>query len=273
MYNHTKKIYNILISLICIFLISACGEKEVASESQDSHGPKWPVLKVAMEVSYPPFEFKDEYGEPMGFDVDIIKAVAERIGYRVELVDTPWTQFLESLNTEACDLWISGISITPERLEKVSFSEPYLDTFNAVFVLDNPENKSIQKFEDLIDKKVSAAIDTVNYYSIRDLKTEAREDDILVTKTYYLAFKALASGQVDATMGNTKVLENYAKYVPEIRFRKFRRDPGVDIHYGIAVKKDNEKLLQELNMGLSLLKQDGGYEKIYRYWFGRGGIH
>lgn len=261
----------ITLSLICsAFFIFSCEQSEAKKDSEEARAnvvKDWPVLKVATEFGYIPFEYRDEMGNPLGFDIDIILALAEKMQYKVDFHDTPWSRFYESLDTSTCDLWISGISITPEREEKVSFSEPYLDSFNSVYVLDKPEHQDIQKFEDLKDKIVSAPSNTNNYAALLELK--GNTDGIVEVKNYYTAFKRMAAGQVDATMGNSKVMENLISHYPNIKFRSFHRDETAS-NYAIAVKKGNVELLQKINKAMAQLKSDGTYDKIHNKWFGSG---
>ncbi|NLN06923.1 MAG: transporter substrate-binding domain-containing protein [Firmicutes bacterium] len=109
------------------------------------------TYKVASDMAYAPFESISPSGEPEGFDMDLIRAIAAEMGFAVELINTNWDGIIPSLLSGASDLVISAMTITPQRQEQVTFSDPYYEATQYVVV---KEDSDIKKLSDLKGKTV-----------------------------------------------------------------------------------------------------------------------
>lgn len=131
-------------------------------ESDNSLGLNY---KVAMDMAYAPFEFIGDDGQPAGFDVDLIRAIAAEMGFAVELVNTAWDGIIPSLLAGSSDMIISAMTITEERSESVTFSDPYFEASQYVAVLDD---SPVYTLEDLQGKRVGVQNATTGDFAITD---------------------------------------------------------------------------------------------------------
>ena len=129
-----KRICRLLVLLFLLLAVGGCGKEEESEEP----------LVVAMELAYPPFEMKDEAGEPAGVSVDLMKAFGEYVGREVKIENTAWDGLIPSLQTGTADLVISSMTIRPDREEQVDFSDPYANALLAVLVNKNTEAASVE---------------------------------------------------------------------------------------------------------------------------------
>ena len=118
------------------------------------------VLRVGTEGTYSPFSFRDDNDKLTGYDVDVAKAVAKKINYKVKFVEAPWDSMLAAFDANKSDVIFNQVSITPERKEKYLFSTPYSVSHPALIV--NKDNNEIKDFADL-KGKTSAQSLTSNY--------------------------------------------------------------------------------------------------------------
>jgi len=221
-------------------------------------GPK--KIIVGTNAEYPPFEFVDENGEIVGFDIDLMKAIAEAAGFEPEFVNTRWDGIFVALASGEFDAVISAATITDERKQTVDFSEPY---FNAGQVLAVKKGSDIKGPEDLAGKKVGVQLGTTGDIWATD-NTDAevvRYDEIT------LAMQALANGDVDAVINDAPTTADMIKANPEWNI-EIVAGPFTEEYYGIAVRKDAPEVLEMINKGLKAVKESGEYDKIYEKWFG-----
>lgn len=127
-----------------------CGSQGGGTQSQDGK----PVLTVAMELAYPPFETKDDAGQPAGLAVDFMRDFADRYGYDLVIENTAWDGLIPSLQTDKADCVISSMTITEERKEAVDFSDPYAMAQLAILANANSDVASIDDLNQP-DKKVA----------------------------------------------------------------------------------------------------------------------
>lgn len=122
-------------------------------------------FNVAMDMAYAPFEYIGDGGEPEGFDVDLIRAVAAEMGFAVNLVNTNWDGIIPSLLAGTSDMIISAMTITEERQKSVTFSDPYFEATQFVAV---KEDSPIKTLEDLQGKRVGVQNATTGDFAITD---------------------------------------------------------------------------------------------------------
>ena len=224
--------------------------------------PEPEVMKaiVGTNAEYPPFESVDDAGDIIGFDIDIMNAIAEAAGLEVEFVNTRWDGIFVALSSGEFDAVISAATITDERKETVDFTEPY---FNAGQMLAVPAGSDITSPDDLAGKRVGVQLGTTgDIWSSENTDAEVvRYDEIT------LAFQALAQGDVDAIINDGPTSSDIIKANPEMGVTLVG-EPFTDEFYGIAVNKDRSDLLAALNEGLAAVRASGQYDEIYSTWFG-----
>jgi len=218
-------------------------------------------IKVGTNAEYRPFEYVDESGEIVGFDVDLIKELAKRAGYEVELVNTKWDGIFTALAAGEFDVVASACTITDERKQSVDFTDPYFNAGQSIAVL--ADNDTIKTVEDLKGKRIGVQLGTTG--DMEASKIEGAE--VKRYEEITLAFQALANGDVDAVVNDTPTSADIIKANPEIK-AKIVGEPFTNEFYGIAVNKGKPEIRDALNKALAEIKADGTYDQIYQKWFG-----
>ncbi len=221
-------------------------------------------LVVGSETTFPPFEF-DENGVKVGFDMDIIRAIGEVQGYEVEIRYQAFDSLINALQAGHIDCAISAMSITPDRLEAVDFSEPYYNAGLIIAVRSNED--SITTVEDLKGKGISAQLGTIGEATAKAVKKEDEKTVVKPFQTVGEAFMELEKGGVDAMVNDFPVTDYYIKTTGEGKVKMVGDIFSADDQYGIAVKKGNTDILTMVNEGLAKIKENGTYDEIHDKWF------
>jgi polar amino acid transport system substrate-binding protein len=218
-------------------------------------------LVVGSSATYRPFAYESPTKEIVGYDVDIIKAVAQKAGLKIRIVNTPWTGIFASLNNGDVDLIISGVTINDKRKQSYDFTMPYFEARQLIAVQSNSTAKSLK---DLAGKKVGVVTGSTGD------DTASREfgktnPDIRRFESTPVVIAELANNGLDAAIGDNGVI---AFRVQEHKTLKTVSDPAFPKEYfGIVVKQGNKTLQDQLNKGLTAIKADGTYAQIYKKWF------
>jgi ABC-type amino acid transport substrate-binding protein len=228
-----------------------------AGEEESSGGGE--TLTVGSDIPYPPFE-QGKPGEYTGFDVNLMEAIGEKIGRPVEFEDTSFETIFTFLVQGKFEAVASAATITPEREKTVDFSNPYYLSEQAILV---KEGGSIDSVEKLKGATIGVQKGTTGEEFVEE-KGEAGE-----LRSYPSgpdAVNALKAGTVEAVVIDIPVAE---KAVEETSGLEISAPISTEEEYGIAVAQGNTELLDEINKGLTEIKEDGTYTKIYEKWFKR----
>lgn len=216
-------------------------------------------VTVATDATWPPFEMVDESTkEIIGFDIDLMKAIAEKGGFEIEFVNVGFDPLLAGMASCQYDAAVSAITITEDRKADFAFSDPYFSAGQVVAV--RVDNADIAGKDSLGGKVVGAQIGTTGAIAIEEIAgaTLKTYDDI------GLAYQDLINGQVDAVIADDGLAQGYvAKNSAEI---KIVGEPFTDESYGIAVCKTNTELLQKINQGLAAVKEEGLLDQLTQKW-------
>ena len=219
------------------------------------------ALVVGSSATYPPFAYETPTKQIVGFDVDIITAVAKKSGLAVRLVNTPFTGVFASLNNGDIDIIISGVTINDRRQQSYDFTAPY---FEARQLMAVPAASTVKTLQDLAGKKVAvvtgSTADDVASRAFGKTSANIRRFD-----TTPLIIAELTAYGVEAAIGDNGVI---AYRVQEQKGLKTVADPSFPKEYfGIVVKQGNTALKDKLNAGLAGIISDGTYARLYRQWF------
>lgn len=258
-----KKYFNhpllVVLLLFNVIALTACSsETSNGSDSVLTEIKKSGVLKVGLDATFKPFEFKSG-GEFQGFDVDLITAIAKELGADVEITDTEFKGLIPGLQAGKFDIIASSMYITDERKETIDFSDSYYP--GGLSIMVKKDNTGIQSIEDLNGKKVSVQIGTKsvdflekNYPNIKLVKVERNTD----------MFLELETDKVDAVVTG---LPGAQAYIKETETMKVLPDTLTEEYYGFGIRKKNAKFTSSVNKALQTLKDNGTYDELVSKWF------
>jgi polar amino acid transport system substrate-binding protein len=218
------------------------------------------VLMIGMEIGYPPLEYYADDGvTPEGFDVEMGKALAAKLGLKPEFVDVAWDGIFAGVQTGKYDCIMSSVTITPERLETLNFTKPYIGNAMTIVVAKNSPIR-ISKPEDIAGYRVTyQAETTADIYATKlaesGLKFESYEYDKVMN-----CFDELKLNRVDIIVVDSLVAFEYLDKEPDA-FQLAWQGPA-DEQFGIALKKGNDALTAELSRALDELFAEGAMLKI-----------
>ncbi|GGS73348.1 ABC transporter substrate-binding protein [Nonomuraea spiralis] len=264
------------LALTAALALSACGSESGGSSSGTTGASASAAggvklvqpgkLTVCTNIPYEPFQFKDDSGKIVGFDVDIVDLAAKKLGVTQNIVDIDFAVIKSGAAMAAgkCDVAAAGMTITDERKQNIDFSEPYFDATQALLAKKGTGAKSL---EDIKAKNLklgaqasTTGLDYVKKQGFNPTEYADSAKELL----------ALQAGQADAIVQDLPVVLTWLKK-PEIA-EKFELIASLDTgeQYGIGLKKGADPtLLKTINEEITKAKQDGNYEKIYVKWFGK----
>jgi polar amino acid transport system substrate-binding protein len=217
---------------------------------------------VATDATWPPFEFVDETSkEVVGYDIDLMKAIAKEAGIEIEFKNVPFDPLLAGMSSGQYDAAISSITILEERQKTMLFSNPYFSAGQLVVV--QSANSTITGPADLKGKTVGAQVGTTGAIEAEKLGATLKTYDDIGS-----CYMDLVNGQIEAVIADNPVAVGYViKYDGKI---KAAGEPFTDEQYGIAVKKGSTALLDSINKGLKAVQDKGldkEYETKWMSWF------
>jgi lysine-arginine-ornithine-binding periplasmic protein len=220
------------------------------------------TIRFALEASYPPFEFMNEKNEIEGFDIDIANAICQAIDAKCTYTHQAFDSLIPSLKFRRFDAVISAMDITPERQQQVSFTAPYYDN-SAIFITTQQKATAMS---DLNGKKIGLQNGTTHQKYLQDKHPGVT---VVAYDSYQNAILDLKNGRLDAVFGDTAVIAEWLKTNDElVSVGEEITDPeffGTGL--AIAVRQNNDALLEQLNKGLQTIKDNGTYQTIYNKWF------
>jgi polar amino acid transport system substrate-binding protein len=221
------------------------------------------AFKVGSDTTYPPFESVDEAtGEIVGFDVDVAKAICEKINCTVEFNTTAWDGLFAALEAGEFDLAISGISITEERDQTFDFTDPYLVVQQAIAVRSEDEALTLEDFQSNTELKVGSQTGTTNASLAEDL---FGRDRVNLYDTFNAAAQALVNGDVDGMIIDGTAADAFVQeYAGELVV------PIVglttDNPLGFMFREGDENV-DAFNAGLAAIQADGTMDELVAKWF------
>jgi polar amino acid transport system substrate-binding protein len=224
------------------------------------------VLSVGVEVGYPPMEYFDVDGETlMGFDIDLTKALADKLGLQVKFIDTAWEGIMAGLDANKYDMALN-ITILPERKNKHNFTKPYIDSSITIVVLKG-SSLNIEKPEDIAGFRAAYQSDTTAQYFSEKLRKSGVNFKPFSYDKILNCFDDLRMGRVDLVVVDSIVAYDYAGK-EDSPFDVVWQGPS-DEFIGICLKKGNDALTAALNNALDELFDDGTLLRISQKIFNR----
>lgn len=219
------------------------------------------VLTVGTEGTYKPFTFHEGgAGDLTGYDVEVITAVAEKLGVEAEFEETQWDAIFAGLEAGRFDVIANQVSITPEREETYSFSVPY--TYSNGVIVTSADNSEITSFEDLEGKTTAQSL-TSNWYEL----AEESGAEIEAVEGWAQSVTLLEQGRVDATINDELTFLDYQKSTPNNAI-KIAAETEEQSRSALAFRQGSDDLVDAVNAALEELREDGTLAEISEKYFG-----
>ncbi|MDP4099443.1 transporter substrate-binding domain-containing protein [Paenibacillus sp. P96] len=223
------------------------------------------VIKVGIMGTYPPYNSLGKNGEYEGFDVDIAKGIADKLGVTAEFSAQDFSSLIPSLQADKLDAIVSQVTITDERKQVIDFSDPYIT--NSVKIIVGENNTDITTIQDFAGKTIGVGLGTNDESYLRnDVLPEVGNFEIKTYNDVITSLQDLNAGRIDATINNMYALK---PIVDENGFKiKAVGEPIKSDQAGVAIRQDNPELKEAMNKALADMKADGSYDEIFKKWFG-----
>ena len=276
-----KKFLTIISAILVIMMFVSCApkaEEAVAAEEPaastsavDMSGVKLMqdgVLTIGVEIGYPPFEdFAEDGTTPIGYDIDFANALGEKLGVEINFINTAWDGIFSGIDVNY-DCVISAVTITDERKETMSFSDPYINNYQAVVVLADYAG-TIDSFLDLDGLALAVQKETTSDILMSDyIDTGSIDCTLSANEKITTCFTQLENGEIDAVVVDSTVADGYLASNPDA-FKKAFQDESEPEQFGVAMGLDNEALRTAINEAIALLTAEGFFEQNIAYWFGK----
>lgn len=255
-------LFAVLLLALASVAVAGCGSSDDSTTSGGGGGTSsesggGEPLSVGSDIPYPPFE-QGKPGNYTGFDIELMEAIAEKMGRKAEFTDTSFETIFRDVAQGKFEAVVSAATITDEREKAVDFSNPYYLSEQAVLVKEGSDVKSL---EDLDGKTVAAQQGTTG---LELAKEKLGGSEIRPYPEGPDAVNALKSGTVEGVIIDAPVAQNAVEKSGGIEIAE--KVPTEET-YGIAVAQGETELLDEINKALKEVEQDGSYNKIYEKWF------
>lgn len=232
--------------------VSGCGKSaEAEKQAPASKAGTEKVLRVGGEATYPPFLFKDEHGHYVGFEMDLIKAVAKEIGAEVAYTDMPFSQFMTAMENKKVDVVISAVEGTAERAEKAAFSDVYYKK-GVYCILVRKDDDRIHAADDLKGKTVTAVKGSTN----EALAKKLGADQIVEAEYNADIFKNLEAGKADAVITDEPLAYYYLGHGGAEKAKTVATVPSDD-GFVILMNKEDVKMQRDINGALKKVMENG----------------
>lgn len=235
-------------------------ETEETKTEKSSTTSDGTVVIMGTNAEFEPFEYRENGTDIAGFDVEIAKKVAEKLGKELKIEDMAFDSLIMALNSDKINFIAAGMTATDERKTQVDFSDSYFKSKQVIIV--KAEDTSINSAEDLVGKSVGVQLGTTG-----DLFVSGTEGigSVAQFPTGTQAVMDLKNGKVDAVVIDAEPAKKMTEGQSDL---KILDAPFVEEEYAIAVKKGDAELLKAINETLAEIKADGTYDTIYGQFFG-----
>ena len=219
------------------------------------------VLRIGTEGTYPPFTYHDSDNQLVGFDVEIGRAVAQKLGVKPQFLEGKWDGLIAGLDGDRYDAVINEVGITDARKQKYDFSDPYIAS-KAVLIV-KADNADIKSFADLKGKKAAQSL-TSNFGKL----AEQNGAELVGTDGFDQSIALVLTGRADATINDSLSFYDFKKHKPDADVKIAAQEENAD-YSGVIVRKGDPELVAAINKALADIKADGTYKKIADTYFGQ----
>lgn len=260
-----------LITLACcasLILSFGSGCRSSTPPEADSGGEdgatEGQTLVMATSADYPPYEFYETArgeGEPIGFDIDIANAIAEKLGYEVEISDMDFNGIIPALQSGRADFAMAGMTPTEERKENVSFSSIYYDAKNTIVAA---ADSGLETYDDLENKTVGVQLGSIQEAEAKTKVEEGAAFTIESRNKISELIQEIKAGRIDAAIIENTVAKGYINANEDLEFTELESDEAAGS--AIAFPKDSP-LVDEFENALTEMKDSGELDALITKWF------
>ncbi|MFC0234579.1 amino acid ABC transporter substrate-binding protein [Vagococcus entomophilus] len=270
-----KKLLIVLVMICCIGMLGACSKKS----SSKSSTLGWAELKkkgtvvVGVDDSFVPMGFRDDKNHLVGFDIDLAKAVFKELGVKVKFQAIEWSMKETELKNGSIDVIWNGYTMTNDRKEKVSFTNPYLKNDQIVVSLKKNNITTIEQLKNKVlgVQQGSSGADALND-SPAQLLNKIKDQTPVLYDTYAEAFLDLKSGRIDGLLIDRVFAEYYISHEKSEKEYATMKTSFATENYAIGVRKGDSAFVKALNQALKTNYENGKAKEISEKWFGEDKI-
>lgn len=247
-------------------ILTACNQatSEPADPAADA-GAGGQTLVMATSADYPPYEFVDTSGgteEIVGFDVDIAKAITEKLGYELEISNMDFNGLIPALQADRADFVMAGMTPTEERKQNVDFSEIYYDAKQTIL---SPTSSAITDPKQLDGKKVGVQLGSIQEGLAKDMVEGGSTMEVVPLNRINEIIQEIKSGRIDAAIIEDTVAKGFLEANPDLQASVIPEEGPAGS--AIAFPKGSE-LVDDFNTALQEMKDSGEMEELIKKWFG-----
>lgn len=248
-----KKFLAVLLAalMICISFVACSSEKKSDDTNKDANTQE--TLTMATNAEFPPYEYK-EGDNVVGIDAEVAQAIADKLGMKLEIVDTKFDAIIPGVQSGKYDMGMAGMTVTPEREQSVAFSDSYATGIQSIIV---KQGSAIKSVDDLSEKtKIGVQLGTTgDIYAKDDFGDEAVQEYDKGAD----AVQALIAGKIDCVIIDNEPAKSFVAANEGLEILK---TSYAEEDYAICFKKDNTELQTKVNDALKELIADGTLQKI-----------
>ena len=237
---------------VCLNLASAKSLEQIKKDG---------VITIATEGVYSPFSFHNEKDELMGYDVEIARAVADKLGLKPKFIEASWDAMLAAFDAGKADIVFNQVAINDDRKKKYDFTLPYTATHTIVIV--HKDNEDIKSFADLKSKRSAHAVTS------NEGKIAEQHGAVIITAAGIVEqINLIATKRADSTIDSDLMFYEYTKQNPQapIKIAAINSDAA---YMAAIVHKGNAELLEAINKALNELRAEGKLKEISLKYFGK----
>lgn len=269
-----KKQWLVLFVAICTVVLLGAGCSQKTDGTKQTDDQSWSKIKakgefvVGLDDNYPPAGYRDKKGDLVGFDIDLAKEAAKRLGVNAVFKPVQWDGVLLNLKNGDIDLIWNALGITPERQKEIAFTESYMADRNIIVV---KPGSTIKSKADLAGKIIGLQLGSTAEPAVTKDPISSKLKEIRKFESPTVALMDLEAGRIDAVVTNEmnarflisteKTTDKY--YILTEKEGDFDKEP-----FGVGVRQEDKAFLTELNRVLKEMKADGAAAKISNQWFG-----
>ena len=252
-----------LMGAMAVVLMAGVSAKSFAAENLLGQIKERGTLRVGLEGTYPPFTYHDESGKLTGFDVEVTRAVADKLGVKVEFKETQWDAMLAGLDSKRFDMVANQVSLTtPERLAKYDKAQAY--SWSGAVVLAPTADSRYSSWESLKGLRSAQSLSS-NYGEL----AERYEAEIVPVDGMAQAIQLVKQGRADFTMNDNLAVLDYLKKFPDANLEiKLVAPASEQTGSGLVLLKGDDAVVAKLNEAMAALVADGTLTKLSDEFFG-----